>query len=264
VGSRLRGLVGIAVLAATAAVGVVVGAVVFKEHETHHVVESRTETIVVTVGDNAKPDQRAPLPSSLSGAFDPHALPLQDAVPADANVLAAYYLEAANGLRPEVAVTWRRDFTARHPFPDFGLVVWERVRGLVAVWRRSYAWSIETTKLTEINGIRVSVGDFTGDGHPDLLLAEDTDGSAGGASYVAIALFPAHSRALWHRDLAMDEGTIALAQGAIKVTEGFDRYDRGIHCCFRKVRVRWLRWNGERMAVVRALERRNRQGWPPG
>ena len=251
-------------LALAIAVGVAVGVLLFDRGKTRHVVEHRTDTVVVTVGRPAVPERRVPLPSMISGAFQPHDVALQEAVPADARVLDARYIRPSKGFRPEIVVTWMRDWTTS-PFPEYGLIVWERVRGIVANWRRSYAWEAQTSKSTDVEGVKVSLGDFTGDGHADILLKEDLDGSAGNAYYRAIGLFPSMGTELWSRPLSDDQGRVELADGAIKVTEGFALAKNStIHCCYRKVRIRWLRWAGERMTVVRTLERKNLRRWPPG
>ena len=38
----------------------------------------------------------------------------------------------------------------------------------------------------------------------------------------------------------------------------------GIHCCYRRVRVTWMGWNGRRLITMRQTVRKNRRGWPPG
>jgi hypothetical protein len=252
-----------ALLALAAGGGIAIGALAFAHHETRREVEKSTKTIVVTTGGAAVPSRRAPLPTMLSGAFRPHEVPLQETVPADAHVLDARYIAPSRGFRPEIVVTWRRDWR-NDPFPEFGLMVWERAPGNVADWHRAYAWAVETSKNTEVQRIAVSLGDFTRDGHDDILLTEDLDGSAGNADYRAIALLPSSGTELWSRRLSADQGSVELAGGAIKVSAGFDPDGDTIHCCYRKVRIRWLRWTGEQIAVVRELERKNKRRWPPG
>jgi hypothetical protein len=48
------------------------------------------------------------------------------------------------------------------------------------------------------------------------------------------------------------------------VREGVDFRGRGVHCCYRKVRLMWLRWTGSRLVTIRQTVRKNRRGWPPG
>ena len=54
-----------------------------------------------------------------------------------------------------------------------------------------------------------------------------------------------------------------FAGGAVVVHRGV-AFRGTIHCCFRKVRVTWLRWTGRRLVAVRRVLRENRRGWPPG
>jgi hypothetical protein len=65
--------------------------------------------------------------------------------------------------------------------------------------------------------------------------------------------------------LSADDGEITFGHRALVVLEGRDHVaGQGVHCCYRKVRETWLRWNGQRMVTVRQFVRANRRGWPPG
>jgi hypothetical protein len=57
---------------------------------------------------------------------------------------------------------------------------------------------------------------------------------------------------------------MSFGRDALVIREGVDFRGPGIHCCFRKVRIAWLRWQGDRLVTVRKVLRKNRRGWPPG
>jgi hypothetical protein len=115
-----------------------------------------------------------------------------------------------------------------------------------------------------VEGFGVKLGDISGDGRPEVLVFFDTDGSAGGGTYHLFANSGYRVREALVKNLALDQGTISFAHGNLVVLEGLDYHGPGIHCCYRKVRETWLRWNGRRLVTVRSIVRKNRRGWPPG
>jgi hypothetical protein len=115
-----------------------------------------------------------------------------------------------------------------------------------------------------VEGYDVTIGDASGDSHPEVLIFFDTDGSAGSGSYHLLADVGTRFRQVFTVELSKDEGTVSFAHHALVVLRGVAFHGTGIHCCFRKVRETWLRWNGRRMVVVRQIMRRNQRGWPPG
>ena len=115
-----------------------------------------------------------------------------------------------------------------------------------------------------VEGFRISLGDMSGDGRPEILVFFDTDGSAGGGTYHLFANSGYGIRQPLVKELALDQGTITFDHNALVVLEGVDYRGPSIHCCYRKVRETWLRWEGRRLVVVRRIVRKNRRGWPPG
>jgi hypothetical protein len=105
---------------------------------------------------------------------------------------------------------------------------------------------------------------MSGDGRPEILVFFDTDGSAGGGTYHLFANSGYRVRQPLVKDLALDQGTITFAHKALVVLEGVDYHGPGIHCCYRKVRETWLRWDNRHLVTARRIVRKNRRGWPPG
>lgn len=67
----------------------------------------------------------------------------------------------------------------------------------------------------------------------------------------------------WERE-HLTRDSQAARRTALVGREGLDYRGPGIHCCYRKVRESWLRWNSPRLVTVRRIVRKNRRGWPPG
>jgi hypothetical protein len=224
-----------------------------------------TSTVEVVNGGRAAARKPAPIPTLLEGATDPRELALSNAIPADANLdTAAYVLQQPR----QLVVTWNRVHYTR----DRSAAVWER-HGVgiwqlesvdTATWHRVYT---EETRLTNTRGVEaygVTLGDASGDNRPEVLIFASVDGSAGAGTYYLLANVGRRVRRVFTQSLSEDEGTMSFAHRALVVLEGVDFRGPGVHCCFRKVRETWLRWNGRRMVVLRRVVRRNRREWPPG
>jgi hypothetical protein len=232
--------------------------------------EGRTRTVhatTVEVVNGSKAARRvpAPIPTLLEGATDPHRLALSSAVPIDANLDSADYVTRAPR---QLIVTWDREHLTRNGqaaiWERRGVAIWQLDRGTAATWHRVYTRETPVNNVTGIEGYEVSLGDASGDGRPEVLIFVDNDGSAGAGSYHLFADVGYRVRQVFAKSLSQDEGTISFAHRALVVLQGVGYYDRGPHCCFRKVRERWLRWDGRRMRTIRHVVRKNRRGWPPG
>src|SRR5207248_6551912 len=188
------------------------------------------------------------------------------AIPADANLVSADYVEQNPR---QLVVTWERERLARGGHAAIwqrrGIAIWELVRPRDASsWHRVYTYETLVNNQVGVEGFDVSAGDMSGDGRPEILVFFDTDGSAGGGTYHLFTNSGYRIRQSLVKDLSLDQGTITFAQEALVVLEGVDYRGPGIHCCYRKVRETWLRWDGRRLITVRRLVRKNRRGWPPG
>jgi hypothetical protein len=222
-------------------------------------------TVEVINGQRSARAKPAPIPTLLEGVADPRAVQLSLAIPSDADLVSANSV-----IRPphQLVVSWERaDLT-----PDGSAAIWQRVgvaiwqldRANAAIWRRVYLRERPFTNLTNIHGYRVTLGDVSGDARPEVLIFEDTDGSAGNGTYRLFANAGSNVRLAFAKALSQDQGTITFGPHRLVVRKGIDYYDRGPHCCYRKVRETWLRWNGRRTVVVQQAVHENRRGWPPG
>jgi hypothetical protein len=224
-----------------------------------------TTTVEVVNGPKSAARKPAPIPTLLQGAADPHRLTLAGAVPTDATLESANYVS-----RPprQLIVTWERAHLTRNRraaiWQRRGVAIWQLDRGDTANWHRVYTHEVLINNVTGIERYDVTLGDASDDGRPEVLIFFDTDGSAGGGSYHLFANVRDQPREVFVKRLSLDEGTISFGHHALIVRQGVDPRGGGIHCCFRKVRETWLRWNRRQMVIVHQLVRENRRGWPPG
>jgi hypothetical protein len=207
----------------------------------------------------------APIPTLVEGLADPHGVALSSAVPVDANLDSADFVEE---WPRQLVVTWDRAHLTRDGnaaiWQRRGIAIWQLDRGNTATWHRVYTFETLVNNVVGVEGFGVSLGDISGDGRPEILVSFDTDGSAGGATYHLFANAGFRLRQPLVLDLSQDEGTISFGREALVVLKGLDYRGPGIHCCYRKVRETRLRWDGRRLIAVRRTVRKNRRGWPPG
>jgi hypothetical protein len=238
-------------------------AVAFTTRSETHSIRSTTRFEVVN-GSKSAGRAPAPIPTLLEGSTDPRGLPLSSAVPVDANIDGADYVTRAP---KQLVVTWNRERLTRGGtmiWERRGMAIWQLDRGRAASWHRVYTYETPINNVVGIEGFGVSLGDISGDERPEVLVFFDTDGSAGGGTYHLFANTGYRLRRPLVKSLSMDQGTIAFSRGRLVIREGVDFRGPGIHCCYRKVRVTWLRWDGERLVTIRRTLRKNRRSWPPG
>src|SRR5919201_1376158 len=190
--------------------GVAVAVLTRSENPTR-TVELTTTKVEVINGSRRAGRVPVPIPTLVEGSTDPHGLALSNAVPIDANLDSADYVER----RPrQLIVSWDRVHFTRNGqsaiWQRRGIAIWQLDRGNAASWHRVYTYETPV------------------------------------------------------KDLALDQGTMSFAGGALVVREGVDFRGRGVHCCYRRVRLTWLRWTGSRLVTIRQMVRKNRRGWPPG
>lgn len=259
-----RGLLALALLPIGFGSGVGVGLMTRSQAHTR-TVRSTTTKVEVENGSRRATRIPAPIPTLLEGSADPHGIALSSAVPVDANLDSADYV----GRKPsQLIVTWDRVHLTRDGqaaiWQRRGIAIWQLDRGNAASWQRVYTYETLVNNVVGVEGFRVSLGDISGDRRPEVLVFFDTDGSAGGGTYHLFANAGYRVSQALVKDLSSDEGTISFAHKALVVLEGVDYRGPGIHCCYRKVRETWLRWDGRRLVTVRQTLRKNRRGWPPG
>jgi hypothetical protein len=207
------------------------------------------------------------VPSAVQIAGSAHELRLADLVPADARVVDAADLPAAGGEPAQVVVSWSRSYGSRFPFRDFGVEMWQQ-EGM-ARWRRVYLLVTNEGNGGDgfgVENVRLATGDATADGHPDVLIFEDQDGSAGCGIYRLLGTSHKRVRTLFARTQCLDQGTITLAHATLVVTEGFKK-DPGtadqIHCCYLFVRRSVIRWHDGVRRVQTSVHRNQPTHWPP-
>ena len=250
-----RALLGFALLAGGFGGGVVV-AMTSGSQAHARTIRATTTTFQVVNGSKSAKRTPAPMPTVLEGSTDPHSIVLSSAIPADANLDSADYVEE----KPrQLIVTWEREHLTRDGqaaiWQRRGIAIWELVRpNHASSWRRVYTYETPVNNQVGVEGFDVSVGDVSGDGRPEILVFFDTDGSAGGGTYRLFVNSGYRIRQALVKDLARDQGTITFAHEALVVLEGVGYGGPGIHCCYRKVRL----------VIVRRIVRKNRRGWPPG
>ena len=259
-----RVLLGLALLVIGFGTGLGVGLMI-RSHAHTRTVRSTKTKVEVENGSRGAMQIPAPIPTLLEGSEDPHGLALSSAVPVDASLDSADYVDR----KPkELIVTWDRAHLTRDGHAAIwqrrGVAIWQLDRGNAATWHRVYTYETLVNNVVGVEGFRVSLGDISGDGRLEVLVFFDTDGSAGSGTYHLFANAGYRIRQTLVKDLSTDEGTISFAHRALVVLQGVDYRGPGVHCCYRKVRETWLRWDGRGLITVRRTVRKNRRGWPPG
>jgi len=226
----------------------------------------RATTVEVVNGLRSAAARPAPIPTLLEGANNPHDLTLASAVPSDATLDSADYVTAAP---KQLIVTWERAHLTSNGraamWQRHGMAIWQRDPGDAATWHRVFTFENPITNTEDtVDNFRVTTGDISGDGRPEVLVFFDTDGSAGSGTYHLFTNTGFQLRQPLVKRLSLDEGTISFEHGALAIHEGLDHYGLGIHCCFRKMKTTLARWNGHRLMTLRWTMGPNQRGWPPG
>jgi len=199
-----------------------------------------------------------PVPKRFSGVTAPAEVPLLDLIPADAVVDRAWLVRGSGGIAPQVAVAWQEVAVVGSRSLRRGLVIWQRL-GRRPTWRRVYS---RVVPVYGVDRLTVQRDDVTGDRHPDLLLFEDTDGSAGCGVYRLLATVRGRITQLLVRRACLDDAALVLHGGALVMYDGIVRDPKTVyqvHCCWTV----WLRtvqrWHGRKLVSVE----RTRGGPPP-
>jgi hypothetical protein len=163
--------------------------------------------------------------------------------------MSVYRLPAAAGAPEQLAVHWSREFRARAggldtTEPQEGVLLWQRVAP--TRWRIVYR-----RRAADYARIGLTVGDVTGDGHPDVLLVEE-QGSGACGPRVLVAWVAGRERTLVARNEC--ESTFRLEHSALVVDEpvGACPYPAGSAHCFGGTRDVAMRWSGAKLVERRA------------
>jgi hypothetical protein len=200
----------------------------------------------------------APVPKRLSGVTAPAEVPLLDLIPADAVIDRAWFVRASADIPPQVAVSWEQIALVGSRPLRRGLVIWQRL-GRRPTWRRVYS---RVVPVYGVNRLTVQKGDVTGDRHQDLLLFEDTDGSAGCGVYRLLATVRGRITQLFFRQACLDDAAVVLHGRALVMYDGIVRDPKTlnqIHCCWTVWQRTVQRWRGRKLVSVE----RTRGGPPP-
>jgi len=148
----------------------------------------------------------------------------------------------AAGVLDQIVVTWS---SGTDPFrQEHGLAVWQR-------FPDRPSWSVVHAFLDDVGrgvfGIRVQIGDLSGDGHEDVLSFEDRGGSGGCGVWRLAASGAVGVTELYRRHTC--DTDMAVRDGALVVTESV--YEPGdAHCCPSATRTTTLRWDGAAWQIV--------------
>jgi hypothetical protein len=150
-----------------------------------------------------------------------------------------YRLAAVDGAPEQLAVHWSRQVRIQSggvgdTEPQEGVLIWQRVTP--ARWRIVYR-----RRATDFAMIGLTIGDATGDGHPDVLLVQ-SEGSGGCGPRVLVAWAAGRERTLLTRNEC--ESAFQLKHGALLVDEptGPCPYRTGSAHCFGGSRHIVMRW----------------------
>ena len=164
-------------------------------------------------------------------------------VPPGAEVTGTWFVPGTADIPDQVVATWG---SGADPLRrEQGLVVWERYPERPA-WRPAYAF-LDPPK-SGVFGIRVLVGDLTGDGHEDLLAFEDRGGSGACGTWRVVAAVEFLPETIYEKDtcdadLTIHDGKLVIDEAVFKPGDA--------HCCPSAYRAITLQYDGGRWKVVR-------------
>jgi len=190
----------------------------------------------------------APQPTRFVTAAVSQRLPLLQLIPSDAVVARSWTLAGPGGMGPEVAIEWQRTSLVSSPLDASGLLLWQG-KSLARVWHLAYSLRFPDT----VSRAHVRMGDVNGDGHDDLLLFEDMDGSAGCGLYRLLASVRGRFVQLLARHGCGDNTRIRIHAGALESFDGIRKDPRTanqIHCCWTTWLRTTMRWRGAALAHV--------------
>jgi hypothetical protein len=181
-------------------------------------------------------------------------------VPAGARAIERRRLTAEAGIGPQIVVTWKRPIPGGEgDAAEYGASIGQLgTQG----WRRVFAFRIPAFTRASAFGLDLKIGDFTDDGHDDVLFVEQRTGTAGAQFYRAVATVAGATRELFSRRHFLDDGTIRIHRGGLVMTQGVGP-SATLHCCAPRTRVTFLKWNGRAVVAASTSVRANHGPWPP-
>jgi hypothetical protein len=182
----------------------------------------------------------------------------QTLAPHGARIVSRATLPATATVPSQTVVVWARPLADDPAVKRFGVRLWQ---GRTIVYEHRSPVNTESAEF--------EAGDFTGDGHDDLLVFDNTDGSGGCGVYRALATSPGSVRQVSLRLLCEDQGSIHLQRQGLVFRMGEQRDPataQQTHCCYRFVRTTVRRWNGSELVAVRSSRKPLPKffAWPPG
>ncbi|MBI2238995.1 MAG: hypothetical protein HYU54_10805 [Actinobacteria bacterium] len=179
-------------------------------------------------------------------------IPVDRLIPPGAEATGTRIIPPAAGALDQIVVTWS---SGEDPFrQERGLAVWQRYPDRPS-WSVAYAFLDDVDK--GVLGIRVQLGDVTGDGREDLLSFEDQGGSGGCGVWRIIATGEGTGTEIFHRRTC--DTNIAIGAGTLVIDASV--YAPGdSHCCPSATRTTTLRWDGSTWQVVDRVVTENPSG----
>ena len=155
---------------------------------------------------------------------------------------------AAGGEPEQLVVSWSRQNRAGagreagYLKQQEGVLIWQRRAGR---WQVAYRYRIRNQYG------RFTTGDVNGDGHADVLIEDQMDGSSGCADWHLLATVRGRLRELLHGSPC--EGGMALEHGGLEVDRAIGPcpYAQGSAHCFGGEETTFRRWSGTRLVEKR-------------
>jgi hypothetical protein len=202
---------------------------------------------------------------SLTGSMDRFA-------PRGTRITALEPISPTASVPEQVVVAWTAR-TRRYGLPDSGVLLWEAVNGFAATqglyetpfsWRVIFDWhesgipyrahlgppgDIRTRPEELTNTVSAfSVGDITGDGHPDVLAWTDPQGSGACSVWRVLSSSPSGTARVIFSRSTCDTG-ISMQDGQLLVDTPVYRRGCSIHGCGDRIHT-LLRWAGSSWLVT--------------
>lgn len=169
-------------------------------------------------------------------------VPVADLVPVGAEVTGAWRLPSTSDQPSQIALAWTRGvdpFSSEH-----GFEVWQLFPDKPP-WRVVYAFTDPPSE--GVLGVRLDVGDVTGDAVPDSLTFEDKGGSGGCGVWRLVQSGVGFATSILRRSTCDTE--IEIASGTLRIRAA--EYEPGdSHCCPSRFRTTTIRWDGANWTVV--------------
>jgi hypothetical protein len=170
--------------------------------------------------------------------------PTSELAPARASI-ETKLIPASGGEPEQIVVSWSRQTrTEPDQIPERfamqqGVLVWERQRA---------AWHLVYRYRTRNEFAAFTIADVNGDGHPDILIADETGGSGPCADWHLLATLRGEVRELLH--VFPCEGGARLIRGGLEVDREIGpcpHGDGGTAHCYGGVRSTFRRWRGTQL-----------------